>query len=211
MPICCRRSFDSSWRLWDLETKTEVLHQEGHSNAVYGIAFHPDGSVRELAHSASLCCKRAMLVGVTGRRQRMLRAPSCSCVAAATAAAPRRLHARFCSRRVLDTQLAGTSSLDASARLWDLRTGRNVLTLQGHVKQVLGIDFSPNGYHLATGSDDHSIRLWDIRAQSCVYTLPAHKSLISEVRFHRKSFSPCPPLRLTSRFRCVAVSFPPSV
>ena len=30
------------------------------------------------------------------------------------------------------------------------------------------------------------IRLWDIRAQACVYTLPAHKSLISEVRYHRK-------------------------
>lgn len=27
---------DSSWRLWDVETKTELLHQEGHSRAVHG-------------------------------------------------------------------------------------------------------------------------------------------------------------------------------
>lgn len=37
--------FDNSWRLWDLEQKTEVLHQEGHSRGVYCIAFQIDGSV----------------------------------------------------------------------------------------------------------------------------------------------------------------------
>lgn len=37
--------FDYSWRLWDLEQKTEVLHQEGHSRGVYCIAFQNDGSV----------------------------------------------------------------------------------------------------------------------------------------------------------------------
>lgn len=37
--------FDYSWRLWDLEQKAEVLHQEGHSRGVYCIAFQTDGSV----------------------------------------------------------------------------------------------------------------------------------------------------------------------
>ena len=54
---------------------------------------------------------------------------------------------------------------------------------QGHVKQVLGLDFSPNGVVLASGSDDHSARLWDLRKKKCAYTLPAHSSLISHVRF----------------------------
>ena len=31
--------YDNSWRLWDLETTEEVLHQEGHSKAVHCIAF----------------------------------------------------------------------------------------------------------------------------------------------------------------------------
>ena len=38
-----------------------------------------------------------------------------------------------------------------AARVWDCRTGRSILTLQGHVKQILSTDFSPNGYILATG------------------------------------------------------------
>lgn len=37
--------YDSSWRLWDLEQKQEVLHQEGHSRGVHCIAFQCDGSV----------------------------------------------------------------------------------------------------------------------------------------------------------------------
>lgn len=37
--------YDASWRLWDLEQKQEVLHQEGHAKAVHCIAFQVDGSV----------------------------------------------------------------------------------------------------------------------------------------------------------------------
>lgn len=37
--------YDNSWRLWDVERKEEVLHQEGHSRPVYCMAFHKDGSL----------------------------------------------------------------------------------------------------------------------------------------------------------------------
>lgn len=39
---CC---FDGSWRLWDLEQRQEVLHQEGHCKPVYCISYQTDGSV----------------------------------------------------------------------------------------------------------------------------------------------------------------------
>jgi len=38
-------SFDASWRLFDLETLQEVLHQEGHSKAVFDLEFQSDGSL----------------------------------------------------------------------------------------------------------------------------------------------------------------------
>ncbi|GKF88936.1 U4/U6 small nuclear ribonucleoprotein PRP4-like protein, partial [Tanacetum coccineum] len=38
-------SFDKTWRLWDTETGEELLYQEGHSRSVYGLDFHPDGSL----------------------------------------------------------------------------------------------------------------------------------------------------------------------
>lgn len=38
-------SFDSSWRLYDLEYQEEVLFQEGHSRSVFDADFQCDGSL----------------------------------------------------------------------------------------------------------------------------------------------------------------------
>jgi U4/U6 small nuclear ribonucleoprotein PRP4 len=53
-------------------------------------------------------------------------------------------------------------------RLWDIRTGKSILPLQGHAKAILCMDFSPNGYTLATGSEDNTVRVWDLRGKKCV-------------------------------------------
>lgn len=49
--------------------------------------------------------------------------------------------------------------------------------------QVLGISFSPNGYHLATGGEDNTCRIWDLRKKRSLYTIPAHANLISQIKF----------------------------
>jgi len=38
-------SYDTSWRLWDVETTEELLLQEGHSREVYAIKFQIDGAL----------------------------------------------------------------------------------------------------------------------------------------------------------------------
>lgn len=70
-----------------------------------------------------------------------------------------------------DGSLAASSGMDAAPRVWDLRSGRCVVVLEGHVKSVLALDFSPNGYQLVSGSDDHTARVWDLRRRQCLATL----------------------------------------
>ncbi|KAL0359580.1 UNVERIFIED_CONTAM: U4/U6 small nuclear ribonucleoprotein PRP4-like protein [Sesamum angustifolium] len=86
----------------------------------------------------------------------------------------------------------GTASFDKTwsflwtgslARVWDLRSGRSILALEGHVKPVLGVSFSPNGFHLATGGEDNTCRIWDLRKRKSLYIIPAHSNLISQVKF----------------------------
>lgn len=36
----------------------------------------------------------------------------------------------------------------AAGRAWDLRTGRSMMLLEGHVKAILALDFAPNGYQV---------------------------------------------------------------
>lgn len=38
-------SFDTTWRLWDVNTAKEILLQEGHSKEVYSVEFQNDGAL----------------------------------------------------------------------------------------------------------------------------------------------------------------------
>lgn len=38
------------------------------------------------------------------------------------------------------------SGLDGIGRVWDLRTGRTAMVLDGHAQAIFGLDFSPNGF-----------------------------------------------------------------
>lgn len=77
------------------------------------------------------------------------------------------------------------SGLDAFGRVWDLRTGRCVMFLEGHLGSIYGVDFSPNGYHIASASQDNSCKIWDLRRRQPVYTIPAHTNLVSDVKYQK--------------------------
>jgi WD40 repeat protein len=46
--------------------------------------------------------------------------------------------------------------------LWDLETGQQVGTFDGHTLPVMGVSFLPNGRWLLSGSLDRSVRLWNV-------------------------------------------------
>jgi U4/U6 small nuclear ribonucleoprotein PRP4 len=64
------------------------------------------------------------------------------------------------------------------------------MVLDGHAQGIFGIDFSPNGYQIATGSSDDTVRIWDMRSLRALHTIPAHKSTISDVKFYRRASQP---------------------
>lgn len=57
--------------------------------------------------------------------------------------------------------------------------------LEGHLGAVYGTDFSPNGFHIITGSADNTIKIWDLRRRQAVYTIPAHTNIISDVKYQK--------------------------
>ena len=62
-------------------------------------------------------------------------------------------------------QLATTSN-DGTAKLWDEKTGEELLTLTGHTGSVFGLAFSPDGRFLVTSGWDGTVRFYllDIEA-----------------------------------------------
>jgi WD40 repeat protein len=54
-----------------------------------------------------------------------------------------------------------TGSEDRTAKVWDARTGAEVLTLKGHALSVSPGAFSPDGTRIVTGGE--FMRVWDAR------------------------------------------------
>jgi len=73
-----------------------------------------------------------------------------------------------------DDQLFGSGSgshLPVAVKVWDVATGIELLTLTGHTSRVNGIEFSPDGKRLASGSQDRTVKIWDVASGRRLYTL----------------------------------------
>jgi hypothetical protein len=53
-----------------------------------------------------------------------------------------------------DGQTLATASWDSRVKLWDVKTGKELLTFFGHTKAVRSVSFSPDSKILATASDE---------------------------------------------------------
>jgi len=55
----------------------------------------------------------------------------------------------------------GIGSVDETLKVWDVATGREVVTLQGHVGSVNACAMTPDGRHVVSASDDETLKVWD--------------------------------------------------
>lgn len=61
-----------------------------------------------------------------------------------------------------DGTLLASGTLDGTLQLWDLITGRERATLNGHSRQINNLSFSPDGSLLASSGVDGSLFVWDV-------------------------------------------------
>ncbi len=71
-----------------------------------------------------------------------------------------------------DDEILATGSYDATIKIWDIESGRELRTLRGHTSGVRALQFDDT--KLISGSLDQSIKVWNWRTGECLSTYTGH-------------------------------------
>lgn len=92
--------------------------------------------------------------------------------------------ARDVSGRIL------TASLNRTAKVWDAKSGAEILTLLGHTDGVASASFSPEGSLVVTGSYDNTAKVWDARKGAEALSFEGHTDQVCSASLTRFRSTP---------------------
>ncbi len=72
---------------------------------------------------------------------------------------------------------------DNTVKVWDARSGQDVLTLWGHKGQVHGVAISGDGRRIASASQDRTVVVWDAHTGQEILTFRGHAGEVASVAF----------------------------
>jgi WD40 repeat protein len=67
--------------------------------------------------------------------------------------------------------------------IWDTANGREILHLEGHVRDVAVVAFSADGTRLVSGDEDGNLKVWDSASGDMLASFLAHEGAIQVVAF----------------------------
>ncbi|KAG5189879.1 WD40-repeat-containing domain protein [Tribonema minus] len=72
-----------------------------------------------------------------------------------------------------DSAYLATGALDCVVKVWNTATKECVMAFKGHGAEVCEVQFSPDGFLLASGARDGDVRIWDVRAGKLLHAFAA--------------------------------------
>ncbi|MBD3189931.1 MAG: hypothetical protein GF308_04780 [Candidatus Heimdallarchaeota archaeon] len=196
-------------RLWQAETKKELLVLTGHKDRVNSLTFSPDGQF--LASGSS---DRRIIIwdpykgellktlrGHGGAINSLAFDPTGTLLASGSSDKRIRIWNRkrdWKKKKELKghedsiaeikfspiNKLLASASWDHTVGLWSIEDGEKIAELKGHFGPIYGLDFHPEGTKLITCSSDGVLKLWDVDKKTELKQLAAIPAAFWAVAFH---------------------------
>ncbi len=156
-------SWDTTLKVWELATGTEVRTLTGHSDSVYAVAVTGDG---KYAVSGSWDTTLKVWDLATGKEIHTLTGHSSWVNAVAVTG---------------DSKYAVSSSRDKTLKVWELATGKQIRTLTGHSSWVNAVAVTGDGKYAISGSGDKILKVWELATGKQIRTLTGHSDWVNAV------------------------------
>jgi WD40 repeat protein len=148
-----------NFHLWDLDTGKEIPSCDP-DHWVNSIAFSPDGSLVALGSGGDhKNCLSVWNLATATQFHRFALAGS----EVVSAFSP---SGRFVvTGASLKSMARGPKAEESAVRVWEVATGKEVASFQGHQSSITAVAFAPDGKSLASGGGDSTILIWDLVGQ----------------------------------------------
>ena len=73
-----------------------------------------------------------------------------------------------------DGRLAVSASGDNTLKVWDVASGQELRTLDGHTWRVTAVALTPDGRLAVSASGDKTLKVWDVASGQELRTLAGH-------------------------------------
>ncbi len=80
------------------------------------------------------------------------------------------------------TRLAAAGA-DRAVRIWEVNSGREIMTIEDHADWIFDIAWSPDGKRIATASRDKTSKVFDAEKKEVLATFPGHAEVVMTVSF----------------------------
>ena len=168
---------DRTLKIWDATTGAELCTYSAHDRGGRAVVWSPDAS---RVFSAGMDGRLKAWPSTTPPEARVLRGHTGSVLRIAFSPDGKRIAssgAQGEGNRPVD------EAPDNSVRVWDLETGSQMLVLAEHKSAVLGLAWSPDGKHVASGGADETIRVWDSRTGARRLLLADQDGIVQSIAF----------------------------
>lgn len=164
--ILATGSYDSTIKIWDLETCEEIRTLKGHEFGIRCLQFDDT----------------KLISGSIDRTLKIWNWHTGECVSTYAGHSGGVIGLHF------DSALLASASMDKTIKIWNFED-KSRFNLRGHTDWVNAVKIDSPSRTVVSASDDLTIKMWDLDTKQCIRTFEGHVGQVQQVLFMPNEFN----------------------